>query len=211
MAEQSAMMDDSLIALRSDASTARLTPEELERLLGCLDPDRDTAARVYLQLHRKLVKYFEWRDVPYAEGLADETLNRLARASEPIRNPAAFAMGVARNVLREFHRDRRRILPDAPSHAEPSVEIEMERLSVALEKLVPLDRELICAYYREGKPKEVRQELAIRMRLTPNALRIRVCRIRDQLLVHYLEVGQAGVAKDGSEDGNVSPGKDTRT
>mgnify|MGYP001765457057 CR=1 FL=1 len=203
------MMDDSLIALRSDASTARLTPEELERLLGCLDPDRDIAARIYLQLHRKLVKYFEWRDVPYAEELADETLNRLARASESIRNPAAFAMGVARNVLREFQRDRRRMLPDAPSLTEPPADGEMERLSVALAQLAPVDRELICAYYREGKPKEVRQELAIRIRITPNALRIRVCRIRDRLLDYYLAAGQAGKAKHDSDKGNVSPENDT--
>lgn len=188
------MMDESLISLRSDASTGRLTPEEMDRLLDRLHPDREAAAREYLRLHYKLARYFEWRDVLYAEALADETLNRVARCAEPILNLPAYAMGVARNVLREFQRDQRRRLPDLPAPSAPVRDEELAWLEAALAGLKPDERELIRDYYREGQPKTVRQDLSGRTGLTLNALRIRACRIRDKLLARYLEAAAAGSA-----------------
>ena len=199
------MMDESLISLKSDASTGRLTPEEMDRLLARLHPDREAAAREYLRLHYKLVRYFEWRDVLYAEDLADETLNRVARCAEPILNLPAYAMGVARNVLREFQRDQRRRLPDLPAPSAPPADAELAWLEAALARLKPEERALIRDYYREGQPKSVRQELSGREGLTPNALRIRVCRIRDKLLAGYLAAAGAG----GGTVGNVSAEKAT--
>ncbi len=192
------MMDESLISLRSDASTGRLTPAEMDRLLARLHPDREAAAEAYLRLHYKLARYFEWRDVLYAEDLADETLNRVARCAEPILNLPAYAMGVARNVLREFQRDQRRRLPDLPAPSAPVRDEELAWLEQALEQLKPDERALIRDYYREGQPKAVRRELSGEAGLTPNALRIRVCRIRDKLLAGYLEAAGAGRAAGGN-------------
>jgi DNA-directed RNA polymerase specialized sigma24 family protein len=52
-----------------------------------------------------------------------------------------------------------------------------------MERLTPVNRELIVAYYEEGNQMNAdrRRELAERMGLEPNALWVRVHRIRDRL------------------------------
>ena len=66
------MIEDSLISLKSETGTSRLTPAEWDRLLGLLDPDPEKAASAYLILHLKLVKLFAWEGVLYVEALADD-------------------------------------------------------------------------------------------------------------------------------------------
>ncbi len=180
------MIDDSLIALKSEASTARLTPAELERLLTCFDPDPDKAALAYLNLHLRLVKLFAWRGVLYAEELADETLNRLARYPNTIENPCALAKGIARMVLSEYEREQRRSVKQRPAMKEPIAEEELKKLDLALAELRPEERDLILGYYQGGQPKAVRQDLCLRFGLSPNALRIRVCRVKEKLLARLV-------------------------
>jgi DNA-directed RNA polymerase specialized sigma24 family protein len=179
------VIDDSMLSLRSEAGTARLTQAALDRLLTLLDPDPDKAAHSYLGLHFKLVKLFAWEGVLYAEALADETLNRLAWTTTPVEDLPAFVFGIARNVLRQHRRDQHRTGEPPPS-GEPIPEERMERLDEALGELPPEERDLILGYYEEGKPKAVRRDLCTQFGLSPNALRIRVCRIKEKLLGRLL-------------------------
>ena len=80
-----------------------LTGEDLDKFLARLDPDRERAGVKYQNLHRKLVKLFEWRSAPCAENLADETIDRVARKLDKvdIHDVILYALGVAHNVLKE--------------------------------------------------------------------------------------------------------------
>lgn len=79
-----------------------------------------------------------------------------------------------------------RLLPPAPPkqiEEDEDIEREYECLDHCIERLRPANRELILEYYREDKQAmiENRKRLAERMRVTPNALRVRADRIRNNL------------------------------
>jgi len=175
---------------------AELTREALERLLVLLDPDRDRAARKFHQVRRRLVRLFEWRGARFPEDLTDETILRVARRLEDgveIRadDPFRYFCGVAHLVFKEVLRERRRERhlqdpanwpPSRDDDPEPDDE-RMEVLQKCLEKLAPEHRELILDYH-EGERRERienRREIAERLGIPLNALRIRVHRIRCKL------------------------------
>src|SRR5215831_6920936 len=86
-----------------------LTQTAFDRLLACLDSDRDIAADRYLRMRRDLVRLFEWRGCSTPDEFADETINRCARKiqeGEEIRDVATYSIGVARMLLREMCRDQ---------------------------------------------------------------------------------------------------------
>ncbi len=60
---------------------ADLTADGFETLLERLGEDKTQAAEKYEELRLKLIKYFVWRGVSnlFADNLADETLDRLAK------------------------------------------------------------------------------------------------------------------------------------
>src|SRR5215468_8955650 len=81
-----------------------LTEAAFNKLLECLDADRQRAAERYEQLHRKLEKFFENHRSAAAEELADETINRVTRKLEEgleIQNLSSYCIGVARMLLKE--------------------------------------------------------------------------------------------------------------
>jgi RNA polymerase sigma factor (sigma-70 family) len=173
-----------------------LTHEALERLLALLDPEREQAARKFHQLRRRLVRLFEWRGARFPDDLTDETILRVARRLEDgveIRadDPFRYFCGVAHLVFKEVLRERRRErqLQDPtnwpPRHDdEPEPDDErMEVLQECLERLAPDHRALILDYH-EGERRERienRREIAERLGIPLNALRIRVHRIRTKL------------------------------
>jgi len=173
-----------------------LTREALERLLALLDPEREKAARKFHQLRRRLVRLFEWRGARFPDDLTDETILRVARRLEDgveIRadDPFRYFCGVAHLVFKEVLRERRRErhLQDPanwpPRHDdEPEPDDErMEVLQECLERLAPEHRDLILDYH-EGERRERienRRQIAERLGIPLNALRIRVHRIRSKL------------------------------
>jgi DNA-directed RNA polymerase specialized sigma24 family protein len=161
-----------------------------EALLLLLGPDRESAGRQYEHLRRGLVAFFARRRDGDPEEVADETLDRLVRCisdAQPIEDVTRFAYGIARRVLLERHRRhcrRERLLRHyhrlserAPSQ-EPEDGLECVRRCAA--RLPAGDRELILAYYQSGgrELQHDRKALADRFSLSPNALRLRVYRIR---------------------------------
>jgi DNA-binding winged helix-turn-helix (wHTH) protein/DNA-directed RNA polymerase specialized sigma24 family protein len=178
---------------RKDRSTQTqpaivLTEPAFDKLLLSLDVDRERAAIRYEEIRQRLIKLFEARGASYPEELADETIDRVARKVEDIADmyvgdPVFYFYGVARNVYREHLRSRRSM----PALQMLDMEIEDdERKHECLEKcllnLSVEDRTLLLKYY-ESKESKIgsRKQLAVQLGIAPNALRLRVHRIRSKL------------------------------
>jgi DNA-directed RNA polymerase specialized sigma24 family protein len=182
-----------------------LTPAAFQRLLEWLDDGVDSHGERYLEMRRRLVFYFDRRNRPNAEDLADETFNRIGRTLErdgvmATTPPVRYCYAVARYVLfGDFRRgckevplgdrlsrgdhatppDPRVALDDEPLHIR---EQRLECLERCLNELRPDQRTLVLEYYRAGREKiERRRDLARRLGITMNALSIRVSRIRAAL------------------------------
>lgn len=180
--------------MEPSASKWELNESAFDKFLACLDANRNRAGELYEMLRQKLVLYFQVRMVMMAEDTADEVLNRVIRkldTGEEIREPATYAFGIARMMLLEVTRkqERHQELPDqlsiaAPSHdEEEEAEQQLLHLRQCLAKLTAEQRELITIYYQEEKRAKInlRQELAQRLGIDMNSLRVRACRLRDQL------------------------------
>jgi RNA polymerase sigma-70 factor (ECF subfamily) len=172
-----------------------LTREALECFLKGLGPDRDSAGARYLEVHRNLARFFEWRGCPAPEDHADEVITRVAKRlaeGEPIRDPATYAIGVARFLLLEIQKNlaKERRIAAAQPEVQPAVtdsqnlEHRAECLRLCLEKLSAGNRELILQYYEGERSVKIenRERLTKKLHLTVSTLRMRALRIRESLL-----------------------------
>jgi RNA polymerase sigma factor (sigma-70 family) len=171
-----------------------LTKEGFDRLLAVLDPDRELAGFHYEQLRKKLINYFDWRDCPYPEEHADEAINRVIRKladGEQFRDIGTYIFGIARMMLLEIARakEKERTIFERVPIAQPDDEETLETdsrvhcLKECLAALTERSREMIVSYYQGERSAKVkrRKELATKLGLQPNALRIRACRLRAKL------------------------------
>ena len=165
-----------------------LTKEAFEQLLAWLDEDRDRAADKYEQIRIRLIKLFEIRGCTNSEDLADDTIDRVARRVHEVAgtyegNPALYFHGVARMVYLEYLRKQPRLAPSPYKDAAEETERRFACLDGCLDRLSLSNRELILHYYEDEKKsaKDVRREIADRLGISPNAVRIRAHRIRDFL------------------------------
>jgi len=164
-----------------------LTQEDFDRLLAWLDPERERAGQRYEEIRLRLIKLFACRGCGEADLLADETINRVARKLPEVAgtytgDPALYFCGVAHRVHLEYLRRR----PPAPAPvARPAEEVEREYacLESCMRELTPDSRELVLQYYMEEKQVKIdhRKELARRLGIAINALRLRAFRIRAAL------------------------------
>ncbi|MGA9768445.1 MAG: RNA polymerase sigma factor [Blastocatellia bacterium] len=163
--------------------------EMFDRFLSWLDPDREEAGKKYEVIRQKLIRIFTYRGCSDVEELADITIKRVVRKIQEIidsyvGDPALYFYGVARNVCKE--RCKRKPLPTPPPATENSSEekeLRHDCLEKCLDKLAPEDRKMILSYYEGDKTAKIdgRKEMAERLGLNSNALRIRMHRIRTTL------------------------------
>jgi RNA polymerase sigma factor (sigma-70 family) len=170
-----------------------LTREALDALLDALDPDRETAGEQYEAIRRKLVRLFEWRGCAFAEDLADETINRVARRmAEGVElrsaDPYGYFCGVAhllyKEVLRRQAREHAALESgDWPpiTAEEPASDHRLTLLRECLDSLSEDQRRIVLLYHQEDNHIRSRKELSEELGLPMNALRIRVHRIRRKL------------------------------
>lgn len=168
-----------------------LTQDAFDLLLAQLDVNRHEAGKKYEILRRKLIKFFEWRGCSFPEDLADETFNRVAKSldkGEEIHNFTAYCAGTARHIFLESLRTRRReaVLQDIPQNLPASTEepdLRRGCLERCMQELSQEDLNLIVEYYQEDKQARInaRRNLAARLDIPLNALRIRTYRIRVRL------------------------------
>lgn len=172
-----------------------LTKEAFDGFLARLDGDRDRAGEKYESVRLKLLKYFQWRGSDACDVEADETINRVARRieeGENVYNLSAYIYGVAKMVHAEGTklRNRKKDLDDASvleaipiEEEDPEVVERRACLERCLGHLAAEDREIITEYYQfeKGKKIEHRKELAARLDISQNALRIKAYRKRVNL------------------------------
>src|SRR4051794_14055470 len=170
------------------------------RLLRWLDDGSDSQGERYLEMRRRLVAYFDRRNRPAPDTLADETFDRVSRTLEEsgrinVTPPARYCYVIARFVLLEDIRRTDRSVPFDETRAiqrqgstasvdeDRAWERSLDCLDRCLRALKPRDRDLIVEYYRDAKRQRIdrRRELAARMGITMNALGIRTCRLRASL------------------------------
>lgn len=182
-----------------------LTSASFDSLLTHLGPDRETAARAYLELRRALFIFFSTRGGANPDEMTDETINRVARRlneGERItaETPSNYFYGVARNVWRESLAKGNTLIPlsdDDPAECAQATpydlllsarkrieaEIRHECLEKCLARLDPEDRKLIVSYYQFGGGDKIenRKRLAAHLGLSSNTLRQKVARLRSRL------------------------------
>ena len=172
------------------------------RLLHWLDEGSDSGGERYLEMRRRLVAYFDRRNRPAPDQLADETFDRIARTLEEtghiqVTPPPRYCYVVARFVLLEDIRAARRTVPvdesrlpastRAPMDGDRDADVAQQSLAClgrCLGRLKPEDRDLIVEYYRDAKRARIdrRRALATRLGITMNALGIRAFRLRASLV-----------------------------
>jgi len=177
-----------------------LTASAFNRLLNWLDESDTTSGQSYIALRRRLVAYFDRKDCPTAEDLADETLNRVARRLEEegaiqTESAAKYCYITARFVFMESFRERKKhaLVEDAglreksksfdEDHERIAHEKRLQCLDRCTQKLTVADRDLILRYYVGSQQVKIenRRAMANQLGITINALTIRACRIRERL------------------------------
>jgi DNA-directed RNA polymerase specialized sigma24 family protein len=168
-----------------------LNQDKFELLLSWLDPDREQAWRKYEAIRETLINIFTWRGCRHDVDLADETVNRVMQKLPGLiegysGDPARYFYGVAKNVAHEYFRKEAQFseLPIMGFGVDPNRADEVapvhQCLDHCLQQLSAKDRELILSYYQYDKRTKIqeRKQLAERLGLEMNALRIRASRIR---------------------------------
>jgi RNA polymerase sigma factor (sigma-70 family) len=164
------------------------TQDAFDNFLTWLNPNRERAAEKYEEVRRRLIKIFNCRGCPEAEDLADETINRVIRKAQEmthsyVGDPALYFYGVARNVHLEHVRKAPVTLPLPPKDLPQQKEVESQCLEECMEKLPEEQRQWVLEYYEDEKRAKIdhRKKMAERLGIAPNALRIRMHRIRASL------------------------------
>lgn len=179
------------------ARDSAIPPESFDEILGWLNPDRDVAGSIYVQLRNDLAKIFTWNRCPDPEGLTDEVFDRVAKKVHDLRDtfvgdPKLFFYGVARNLIKEIPKKVKTqvSLEGTERASDPRGEAEQETvimredcLRSCLQKLSEDKRELILAYYAKEKQAKIdhRTEMAQRLGISVETLRVKAYRIRGAL------------------------------
>jgi hypothetical protein len=170
-------------------NTAALTPDDFENFLRWLDPDRDKAGEKLTKIQARLVSIFSSRGCIDPEFLTDKTTNIVMGKSDwllenYVGEPALYFYGVAKNVYREYLKQLRPLPPPPPPDPEPPELDEVcDYLDECLDKLSDRDRYTAVRYHEGEKSERIknRKKLAAELKITSNALRIRVCHLHERL------------------------------
>ena len=170
-----------------------------EEILVWLDPDREVAAHLYIQLREDLENIFKWRGCSDPEWLTDEVFDRVAKKVHEVKptysgDPRLYFRAVANNLVKENLKKTRTqvsledvdlpqpIATDSKEEEAAAADIE-ECLQLCLQKLSAENRALILGYYGKEKQAKIdhRSELARQLGTSIQTLRVKVFRIRASL------------------------------
>lgn len=169
--------------------------EDWDVFLAQLDQSPERAGVVYERLRARLITFFRCRGLHCAEDHADETINRLIKATtnEQIRDPLAYALSVARYLASEVHRQRREVPLDEAEHLRDtyvSTEVNERRFSkqlACIEERIALlateDQEILFSWYGHQKTEKIeeKKKLAARLGISLGTLRVRAFRVRERI------------------------------
>lgn len=173
-----------------------ITSELFESLLDWLGPTRDEGAKKYEVIRDRLIKILLKKGCSDPEDLTDETVNRVTLKLPEIKesyvgNPLWYFVSVARRVWLESLRPK-----EIPYESVPEVVVQQrnpdparECLQQCLTLLPPNQRELVLDYHLNRKKAKIdlHRTMAEELGLSPNALRLRIHRIRANLEKCVLE------------------------
>jgi DNA-directed RNA polymerase specialized sigma24 family protein len=171
------------------------TRAAFEKFLASFSSNPNEAAEHYEIARLKLIRFFERRHLCGAERLADESLDRVMRRideGEVVTNMMAYVYRVASYVVLEAFKEQEKIqkladMTPLTSEAPPFEEDEETPRSHCFDRcLSGLEVEtktLILDYYREDGQKKIqlRRQIAEKLGIGLNALRIRAHKIRVRL------------------------------
>src|SRR5262245_27344530 len=179
------------------ARDSAIPPESFDEILAWLNPDRDVAGTIYVQLRDDLTKIFTWNHSPDPEGSTDEVFDRVAKKVHDVRqtyvgDPKLYFYGVARNLVKEIPKriKAQTVLQGTEPATDPRREAEQDTetmredcLRSCLQRLSQDKRELILAYYAKDKQAKIdhRTEMAQRLGISVETLRVKAYRIRGTL------------------------------
>lgn len=184
---------------RRHAASGGISAANFDQLLGWLGPDAEAAGRKYEDIRHRLIVMFRARRCVFAEDLADATFERVAQKLAYLTesftgDPALYIYGVAKKIYLEYQRKIRAAPSNSDWFYQPSPDNEdlenmLLRLDEALSAIPKSDRELILSYYSGSKRNKIiqRRALAQQFGLGPNALRLRVFRIRREIKNYVLQ------------------------
>lgn len=169
-----------------------IRPEDFEVFLNWLASEPDEACKKYEEIRRRLVKVFVCRGCSDPEYLADETIDRVVGKVKEIKDsyvgdaPIKYIYGVARNIYLEFVRQNQKaqialnLIRPSPALTESS---ESFCLNYCLEELPGEQTQLFLDYYQNDDQSKIqtRRELAAKLALDVNALRVKIHRVRQSL------------------------------
>jgi DNA-directed RNA polymerase specialized sigma24 family protein len=166
----------------------------LLQFLNWISSDTPIAAKRYLQLHAKVVVFFQNNQAgAAAERLADKTLDGvaayLAQGNSIDREKLeGFVFQRARWVRNDYFQEQKRrgeMPTEVPAIDPPpkSDEELQQRLKDCLQKLDDKDRHLVLEFYAYGGRQRIeqRKNLAGWLQVTEATLRVRAHRIRARL------------------------------
>jgi RNA polymerase sigma factor (sigma-70 family) len=171
-------------------------PESFNEILAWLNPDRQIAGTIYVQLRHDLAKIFVWNKCADPEGLTDEVMDRVARRVLHLKetfegDPRLFFYGVAKNLIKESPKkvkthvslDDTDLPAISATDIDETAEMREECLNSCLQSLSSEKRALILAYYAKEKQAKIdhRTELAQQLGTSVETLRVRAHRIRATL------------------------------
>ena len=163
--------------------------DSFARLMMRLEPASADPHGAYIKCRQRMIKYFQWKGCEDAENLADETLVRLVRKDREgvqieAENPYSYVYGIAAHVVQEYLRHKKRD-EDIRQNWKPSSRTNAPYFGCKRQcfERLPLDkRELLLRYYGSSDSAE---EIAEKMGISLNSLRLRVCRIKLELQECY--------------------------
>jgi|ERR1051326_1617619 RNA polymerase sigma factor (sigma-70 family) len=177
------------------ARTFELSQKHFDEILEWLDPDREQAGIKYEELRLSLIRILSWNGCVDVEAMVDETVDRVASKVHELKqtfegDPRLYFYGVANNLVKEYKKTANLHvpiedvdLPAATGNDAEDAEAEEHCLQTCLRELSCENRELILDYYKKDKHDKIvyRKEMAQRLGVPVNALRVRMHRVRATL------------------------------
>lgn len=175
-----------------------MSKADFDLLLEWLGHDGEPTTK-YLEIQARLIQLFRFNGCDRPEDLADEVISRVATKIPRLENVAASHIavfrGFARNVLHEYWNDlavfddRIQLGDEVTESAVPNMdtgtkELRAQCLDGCLSKLEAHDRRLLLEYheYEQGGKIRHRKRMASLRAMTVNALRVRHCRLKADLM-----------------------------
>lgn len=170
-----------------------ISQEDFENLLDWLDSNREAAAKKYEALRLSLIKIFLVRKHFDAEYLADLVFDRVCRklpeiASNYHGRKELYFYGVAKKIHLEAHNQVQN--EELETNRLPSKNIDNDEndinyqcLEECLEKLSADERNLVIGYYQNERGGKIddRKEIARKLEISMDNLRIKIFRLRSEL------------------------------